>query len=196
MRKEKLREKFRKIRNRMSKSYRRKASKKITEKLFQMSEFKNAETIALYWSFGSEVDTRAIFKKIFALEKESVFPRINSSKRGMKFCQVADPKKDFIPGLYNILQPRAGLPAVSLNKIDLVLVPGIVFDRRGYRLGYGKGYYDRFLRKVPSALAVGLTYEKTLIKALPYRSADFAVRCIVTERRIYRIEKDHKKNLI
>lgn len=183
--KKELREKFKRIRNALPQSYRQIASQKIAKKIFELTGFKKAKTIALYWKFGSEVSTRQIFKKIIAEGKTAALPRMDPSSSVLHFHKVTDPKKDLMMSPYRVFQPRSGSATVPLKKIDLIFVPGIVFDRRGYRLGYGKGFYDRLLRKKNSnSLTVGLTYEKTFVPTLPYHHRDVSVECVISEKRV------------
>ncbi len=92
--------------------------------------------------------------------------------------------QDFVRGAFGIMEPASTCPAVAPEEIHTVLVPAVAYDTRGFRLGYGGGYYDRFLPTLlPSAELVGLTYEELLVEQLPVDRHDHPVRWVVTERR-------------
>ena len=93
--------------------------------------------------------------------------------------------EDLVPGVFGIPEPREACPAIAPEEIDLVLVPGVAYDINGYRLGYGRGYYDRFLPRLrPGALTVGLAYAFQIVPTVYPEAHDRPVRLIVTEEGI------------
>lgn len=186
--KEKIREKYKKIRSKIPKLEHKKLSLKAAKQLFKIKEFKKSNTIGIYLSKSKEMDTFSIFKKSLALKKRIAAPKIDSNKKNsMDFFQIKNRAKDCKKGSYNLLEPKNHCSIVPKEKLELIIVPGIVFDRQGYRLGAGKGFYDRFLKKCAASLKVGLTFEKTFLPCLPREKNDIPMDMVITEKNIYRI---------
>ena len=153
-------------------------SRKIGENLRKVAEFQKARTVMFYVSFQSEVDTRELIHEII-LEKKVVVPVVKGKLLEVSTITRYDELKG---GNFGILEPK-NLHPVLLSEIDCVLVPGIAFDKRGYRIGFGKGYYDRLLKKI-SCLKIGLAFEVQIIEKVPEEPNDVPVDLIVTEKRI------------
>ncbi|MEW6188605.1 MAG: 5-formyltetrahydrofolate cyclo-ligase [Actinomycetota bacterium] len=159
-------------------------SKRIEERLFEMAQFKKAQTIMFYASFKSEVKTESMIRKALALGKRVVLPAFKTKKGELVASCIQDFDQDLQPGAYGILEPKQTRP-VDTSEIDMVILPGIVFDERGHRLGYGGGCYDRFLNKInPQTTLVGLAYELQLVNKVPNVPHDIPVHKIVTEERV------------
>jgi len=147
--------------------------------------FRDAEKISLYCSFQNEVLTDEVFERARALGKEVFYPRVVASGKGRKleFFPVGC-LKELSPGAYEIPEPTNGLEAVSPEELDLIVMPGVAFDVRGSRLGFGKGYYDMALQGA-GARKVALAYEfQVLNEEIPVEPHDVTVSAIVTERRV------------
>lgn len=188
--KERFRDKYKLIRNRLSQTYRNSANQKIFRNFFKLlRNFPQIQNIGIYVSAGTEVNTIKILNHLLALKKNVAAPKVNPQNRSLKFLRLKHGLKDCRLGHYNILEPYSKCAEISPDKLELVLVPGIAFDFRGYRLGYGKGFYDRFLRKISSGLSVGLAYEKSFVKVLPHDFKDLPVQCVITEKRICWVKK-------
>ncbi len=187
MKKNDLRSHYKIIRDRLPLRKRKLASRKIMGRLLKLPLFQSAKSIGLYRHTGSEVETLNLLKKCLALKKIVGAPRVNKKNHTIDFIQVKS-LKDFKKGTYDILEPKEMEPVLEPKAIDLFLIPGILFDRKGHRLGYGKGYYDRFLKFLSGSLTVGLTYDKTLVDRLPNHSRDIPVSYVITEKRIVQIQ--------
>lgn len=137
--------------------------------------------IAMYFPVRHEIDLLPLWQ---GNEKNVVFPRIEDQK--LVFCQARD-LNDFVPGGYGIPEPTQP-ESICIADIDLMLVPGLVFDRKGYRLGYGKGYYDRVLHDYPGIMTMGVCLDEFFIQALPRESWDVRVRYVATQSGIYKTE--------
>lgn len=97
---------------------------------------------------------------------------------------------DLVPGAYGIPEPKDGLQAVEPTRIDVVIVPALAYDRRGYRLGYGGGYYDRFLPTLSAqAVKVGVQYDLLVWDALPVGPHDVSVDWVITERSVVEVRR-------
>ncbi|HCW32269.1 MAG: 5-formyltetrahydrofolate cyclo-ligase, 5-formyltetrahydrofolate cyclo-ligase [Candidatus Peregrinibacteria bacterium GW2011_GWE2_39_6] len=154
----------------------------IQQRLESLLIFKNAKTILFYVSNDEEVGTHELIKK-YSSTKKIVVPVIDPASKYLGLFYL--PSWDLLkPGRFGLLEVNQA-DRVTCNplEIDLVIVPGVAFDQFGHRLGYGKGYYDRLLKKL-SSFRVGLAYESQIILKIPYESHDELVNEIVTEQRI------------
>ena len=161
-------------------------SRKIAQRLFGLPEFKKAGVVMFYLSFKSEVKTEKMIEKALRLKKRVVIPVVKKGKKGMLIAELKDQKKDLTVGDYGILCPKKTcLRPVDQEIIDLVIVPGAVFDERCHRLGYGKGFYDRFLsRRENKVTAVGLCFNLQVVSKVPEAKHDKQLDKVITESRI------------
>ena len=143
-------------------------SRDILGKLLALPVFQAARTIMFYVSFKGEVDTFPMMEKAFELKKRVVVPVAQKETRQLTPVVIGT-VKELNPGAYGIPEPRVDASRVILPQdLDLVIVPGVAFDRAGNRLGRGAGYYDRFLSALPSTTAtVGLGYDFQVVPSLP-----------------------------
>ena len=110
----------------------------------------------------------------------------------MDAVHIENFKDDLVPGYCGILEPtaqRAAQHVFPSEKIDVVIIPGSVFDERGGRFGYGGGYYDRFLEKIPKAIRIGLAFDFQIVKEVPLQSHDEILDYIVSEQRIVTVKR-------
>jgi len=159
-------------------------SKDIIDLLKNSDYYKNAYTIMTFISFGSEIDTHEFIKSSIAEGKRIVVPVTFHESREMKPSQVLD-FEELEPGYYNILTPKKEfIRYIDPMEIDLVIVPGAAFDRDGYRVGYGGGFYDRFLSSKISkdAIKIGIGFDLQVIDNVPRDDFDVPVDFIVTEK--------------
>lgn len=178
-----LREKMLNTRNSSSIEAIERMSENIQSSVMNMNEFMNAKTVAAYYPLGSEVSTLRILSTVLSLRKHLALPRVEDSDSIM-FAAVNDLDKDLETGKYKIKEPNNRCQ--KIDEIDLVLVPGIAWDEHGHRLGYGKGYYDRYLASITAA-SVGLAYDFQVLENIPHEKNDFRVNLIVTEKRVIKI---------
>jgi 5-formyltetrahydrofolate cyclo-ligase len=144
--------------------------------------WRESRVVLGYASFRQEVDTFPLLEEVLARGKELVLPRVVRASRSLHLLRVKDLAADLRPGYQGILEPDpARCSSVDPGLIDLVLVPGVVFDRRGFRLGYGGGYYDRLLASLPRAVRVGLAFSLQVVEELPVLPHDLPVDVLVTE---------------
>lgn len=144
-------------------------SEAVRKKLFSLKEFKGAKTILFYAAFDGEVETFEMIKQAKKLKKIIALPTVIKAHRRLVPRLVRNLRSGLRRGAYGILEPRKDrCQPIDLSKLDLVLVPGIAFDRSNHRLGRGFGYYDRFLRRLPIGTpAVGLAFDFQLFRRLP-----------------------------
>ena len=159
-------------------------SQKITDILLQIIEANRFLVIMLYLDMGSEVRTIPLMHRLLDMGKTVLAPVMEPPARELSPCRIINHEVDLVLSKYGMLQPDPQCCQVfAPGKIDLVTVPGIAFDAKGYRIGYGGGYYDRFLKKCPQALWVGLAFEAQLIPDAFPEEWDVPVHQIVTEKR-------------
>ena len=182
--KEKIRSSILKKRKNMTFSEVLEKSERIKEKIFHMDEFKDSKTVLFYISYDNEVYTHDMIKESYKLKKLVVVPKIIKNYHKI-LCSTLTRWDDLFIGSYNILEPRNEcFKEISLESIDLIIIPGIAFDCKGNRIGHGKGYYDRFLTKKITAHRLALAFEFQIVDRIPTESHDVKVGKIVTEKRI------------
>ena len=159
------------------------ASTSIRERLVALEEFQNAQSIGFYVSVGKEVFTHAMIKMALALNKQVLIPCVEEDT--ISFSEIAS-LDDLVQDMHGIPVPVVKNQAIAeAGEIDLFVVPGIAFTEKGYRIGYGRGMYDRFLAQVPEAGKIGLCYEENITNFAPSQH-DVPMNLIVTEDRIIR----------
>ncbi|HQP91111.1 MAG TPA: 5-formyltetrahydrofolate cyclo-ligase [Candidatus Omnitrophota bacterium] len=146
-----------------------KKSSKIAGKLFLLKEYLKAKTVLFYLSFDGEVDTLRMIKDAMKQGKKVAVPAILKEARELVPSILEDLDADLKGGPYGVLHPREEyIRPIPLEKIDLVIVPGLAFDVAGNRLGRGMGYYDRFLSRLPKDTPViGLAFDFQIIDDFP-----------------------------
>ncbi|PLX86352.1 MAG: 5-formyltetrahydrofolate cyclo-ligase [Desulfuromonas sp.] len=154
-------------------------SLKIQERLLSLHCYAEAGSLALYCAVNNEVATEGLGRSALAAGKQVYYPRISGST--LAFGRVLS-LDQLSPGCFGIPEPPEG-EIVNAAAIDLILVPGVAFDLRGHRLGYGRGYYDRALKEHGSSLAIGLAYDFQLVDSLPVESHDRSLTAVITETR-------------
>lgn len=154
---------------------------KLEENLFRSSEWRFAKRIGVTLSQGFEWNTLGIIKKAWEEGKTVCAPKCVSEHKAMIFYDFTS-MEQLEKGFYNLIEPKpAQTKVVGKTEIDLVLVPGLIFDKKGYRVGFGGGYYDRFLKDFPNC-TVGLIYSKQVTSSLPIEPFDIPVQKIITEK--------------
>ena len=160
-------------------------SRKIEANLFNLEQYKKSKTIMFFVSFNSEAYTHDMIRKSLK-DKTVVVPKVVHHEIEPSVIIDFD---NLISGKFGILEP-IDVIKIAYKNIDLVLVPGIAFDKEGHRIGYGFGYYDRFLRKVPKALKIGLAFDFQVADKIPREAHDASVDLIVTDERVIECERD------
>ncbi|MFO7274316.1 MAG: 5-formyltetrahydrofolate cyclo-ligase [Bacillota bacterium] len=149
-------------------------------------EWARAHTVLLYMPVRGEVDTAALAEAGRLAGKRLLLPRVEQGDRLLRLHLWDGTAAQLVPGAYGIPEPRPDLPQVAPAVVDLVIVPGVAFDRRGYRLGYGGGYYDRLLPELAHAVRIGLGYGFQLVDLLPAEPHDVRLDALATEHGLYR----------
>ena len=169
-------------RNSMSQSQISMKSKLIQQRTVESMDFVQAKLIGLYLSMGSEVLTSDIINYVLKSEKTLMLPRIVSNELQFYIVEQKDFEKNlFDVNRFGIKEPKA--TNLIADFIDLLVIPGIAFDKYGYRVGYGYGYYDRFLIKHKIPKIIGLAYDFQFIDRIPTLSHDRKIDILITESR-------------
>ncbi|MBI2926302.1 MAG: 5-formyltetrahydrofolate cyclo-ligase [Verrucomicrobia bacterium] len=141
-----------------------------------------SDSILGYFPLADELDVRPLLATALAAGKTVALPRFNTETSAYEAAHVRDLDRDLHPGRFGIREPSAACPVVALNRLDLVMVPGVGFDLSGHRLGRGKGFYDRMLVQV-SGCKCGVAFDEQVVAALPVEPHDIVLDCIVTPTR-------------
>lgn len=181
-----LRERILSLRKRLSPEDREAKGLRIAGRLEELWEFRQAKTVLAYASFRSEVPTGMIIRKMLEQGKRVLLPVAEVKEHRLLPIEVRG-MEDLVPGYAGIPEPRNATQPVPREEIELVLVPGVAFDLDGHRLGYGLGFYDRFLADLKASLPkIGLAYEVQILERLPAKDHDLPLTAIITEERIIR----------
>lgn len=172
-------------RDRISVPEREARSRLIAELLRRSAWYDGAEHILTYIAFRSEVDTRPVAEMVWRDGKRLWAPKVNRAEKAMDFYEIRQ-WGDVVPGAWGIGEPRDAafsFFAVPPDEPAMLLVPGVAFDKRGYRIGYGGGYYDRFFaRWKRRCLSIGLAYDVQMLPWIPAQPHDWPVDGVLTER--------------
>ncbi len=158
-------------------------SQKIFRKLGTIREFRDAQSVACYYPTGSEILTHDIMLDALSRGRQVCLPRI--AQKEMHFRQITG-MEGMERGAYDIMEPREDAP--PCENPDVTIVPSVGLSRDGSRLGYGRGYYDRFLAKTDT-VSFAVSYSRQMVKSIPVTSDDVGMDWIVTEDEIIRVTK-------
>jgi 5-formyltetrahydrofolate cyclo-ligase len=167
----------------------------IQAKLWSLIESYGFKSIMFYIAFGSEVQTQICINKALDKGLNVIVPVCIKTKneqgsiRDILPSRLLNPQFELAKGTFGVLEPKTEFRRpFPPEEIDLVVVPGVAFDERCYRIGYGAGYYDRFLPGCTKALLVALAYEMQIVADVFPASWDVPVNCIITEKRMITID--------
>ena len=173
-------------RNSIPPEVRKSKDKAIEERLFGLAEVMAARTVFFFASFRSEVDTSGMIRRSLGEGRRVVLPRVEGKNLGLYEIKGLD---ELISGCMNIPEPSVLTDdrRVTINDVDVVVIPGAAFDERGNRIGYGGGFYDRLLAELQKPIPIiAPTYEEQVINSVPTFAYDKKVGMIVTDRRVIR----------
>jgi len=183
-----IRNKFENIRTNLDKNIVSLNSMKIWDNLSSLHEFKQSKIVAFYVSKAKsgEVETHEMIRNTFSLKKNVFIPITNTVSKTLTFHKINNLDSDITVGSYGIFEPKSYTEMiVSLTDLDLIIIPGIVFDMSGNRIGRGGGYYDKFLQSLSTCpLKIALAHDFQLQPVIPVQSSDVKMDFIITENRI------------
>ena len=184
MERERLRAETLQRRDGLAQKARTTLSRRIINSLVSWIESEGFDTVMLYLSMKSEVETFGLLDILLHQEKIVCAPVVDTYQLELTPRQIRDPKTELVRHPYGLSEPNTTCPIFPVSQLQLIIVPGIAFDTNGYRLGYGKGFYDRFLTKCPDAVRVGLAYQMQVVKDTFPQTWDIPVHYIFTEKGI------------
>ena len=159
------------------------ASDKIQKRLRKIHAFKNAQKIGAYYPIGSEIMTQDIIQELISEGKDVFLPKVIGDT--MEFRKITD-FASLEKGSFDIMEPKDSCP--TDNALDIILVPTVGISQSGVRLGYGYGFYDKFLAE-NRVTTISLTLEKQIIKKIPKLEHDIVIDWVATEDRIFQTQK-------
>lgn len=163
-------------------------SEEICRRVAGLDAFRKARTVLLYAPIRAEADTGPLAREARRAGKRLLYPRVSEGGKELELREVRDPVRELRPGRFGVLEPDPGQAvAFSADEVGFMAVPGVAFDREGRRLGFGKGFYDRLLRRRPAGcVACGLAYSFQVVDRLPAGAEDQPVDWVVSEREAVR----------
>lgn len=174
------------LREELSQEQRAEYASRITAHLLRHEVFQKARSIMAYVSYGSEVETDALIKTVLASGKRLFLPRCHD--RGKMDAVQIDTVDTLVPGRFSIPEPNQSLKGSDKQTIELIFVPGLLFDENGARLGQGGGYYDRFLMNY-QGMTCGLAFSVQVVEKLSVKPHDVSMHAIATEHGLHVIER-------
>jgi len=184
--KDELRKEIGQKRRHIDKLQKTEFDKKIYKNIVNLPEWQKSKNIFLYISTKDEVSTRDLIKNHFGTKK-IIVPKSHTKSNTLTLHEIGS-IKDTAKGSYSILEPNAHTKIVSPQNIAISIIPGIAFDKKGHRVGYGKAYYDKIANSL-TGLKIGLAYEVQIVNNIPAQKHDIPVDIIITEKAVYRINK-------
>ena len=157
-------------------------SAQLRARLARDKFFAAAKTILFFAPLPDEPDLRPLLAEALAAGKLVALPRFDPATKKYGAGQIRNPAGDLVPGQFGIQEPNNYCPALPLNRLDLILVPGVAFDLRGRRLGRGKGFYDQLLADVRGRTC-GVAFDEQIVADIPVEPHDIPLNCILTPTR-------------
>lgn len=180
MEKPELRERLMKARNALPLTQRNDLDHQLHLQLWQLPQYQAAGFVMTYLSFNNEINTWPVVEQAWADGKRVAVPKVRKYPKEIVAIEIKS-KQDLEPGLWSIQEPVAD-EAIAPRELDLIVVPGLAFNQQGFRLGYGGGYYDRFLPQT-KAFKVGFCYQQFFgdVPVLPW---DQPVDLVITAEKL------------
>jgi len=168
----------------------------IKEMLFGLNEFHSSSNILFYVATKSEVQTEDMIRQAIKQGKRALVPITDAENKRLLISELHDFDLELEKGAYGILEPtKIYQRLVPLDEVEIIIVPGVVFDLHGHRIGYGGGYYDRMLESIgqnkgTKACLIGVCFECQLVDTIPIEKHDMPVSRIITEERVIMWRRD------
>ncbi len=186
-----LREKYKQIRRTMPTVQKSALDKRISDRVTGLWQYRQCNLLLTYVSTEIEVDTRDIIRRALVDGKNVAVPRCVEGTRNMRFYLI-NGLHELAPGAFGVLEPNPQTSQpIDVFENSLCIVPALCYDSKGYRLGYGKGYYDRFLSGYDMT-AIGIAYSSCVCRKLPHGRFDRPVELVVTENYVRKVKFTRK----
>jgi 5-formyltetrahydrofolate cyclo-ligase len=158
----------------------------IERRLFEFANFMESQMVFLYTPVNGEISTENIIKKALQIEKQLVLPALTTTKNVINLYKITNYNKDLVKGANDILEPDIKkCKKIPLEDIDIAIIPGLAFDDKGGRVGFGNDYYRRLISKLPETCRkISLAYEEQVVDQIQMESRKYTVDIIITDKRI------------
>lgn len=153
-------------------------SKVISEKVMAHPKYQAADTVFAYIDAKGEVQTKALIEDAWNKGKTVVVPKVHGDI--MKFYKIAS-YDDLEAGDFGIQEPKAECDEVTVSEKSIVIMPGVAFDRKGNRIGYGKGYYDKYFSQYPEVYKIAIAFSMQTVDEIPADEFDIKANCVITD---------------
>ena len=158
-------------------------SHEIAKRVLTLAEFERATTVLAFASIRKEVRTRELMEAAWTAGKRVALPRVADDKLSLHWV---DSDTELVEGAFSVPEPSREAKRVDATEVEFALVPALAVDPRGYRIGYGGGYYDELLPRLERASSCAVAYDFQLIAEVPELPFDVAVDVVVTDARVIR----------
>jgi len=182
---------YKSLRKSMKPETKKSADRQIFEKLISFPKFKNSELILTYISVNDETDTISLIKYCFENNKRVAVPKCLNKNGTMEFFEIKS-FDDVNPSYFGLLEPSENCPVIRDFSNSLCVVPAFSYDIKGYRIGYGGGFYDRFLSK-HNVLKIGICYDECIEENHLHDEFDINVDIVITEKQIISLEDENER---
>lgn len=169
------------VRNALPQSACELRSLEIQKRLSDLAELRRAATVLAFASIRKEVRTQAIIEQAWSAGKRIALPRVHGDELRL---HLIDSESRLAPGAFSVPEPTEDDENIEPGDIDFALVPALAVDPRGYRIGYGGGYYDRLIPRLSNACTCAVAYDFQLISEVPEQPFDVSVDLVVTDSRV------------
>lgn len=187
MDKKSYRKKIKEERDNLDLDRKKEYDEKLKNDFLDLPEVKKAENIFAYLNFGSEISTTPLIKELIQQGKRVFIPWIDQDKKIMELTELKDPQKELEKGFYGILEMKEDYLNIYEGDIDVVLTPGLVFDKNYYRIGYGGGFYDKYFAGIDyDPFKVAMAYSFQVVDELPREEFDQQIDALLTEKGLSR----------
>lgn len=163
---------------------------RIEQKVFEFANFMEAQLAFMYSPVSNEIPTENIIRKALQIEKGIAMPVFTDAKNAINLYKISNYNKDLVKNANDILEPDIErCKKISLEEVDIAIIPGLAFDDKGGRIGFGNNYYTKMITKLPETCRkVSLAYEEQIVDQIQMESRKFTVDIIITDQRvIYKI---------
>lgn len=184
-----LRREMRAVLQKLSPEARAAASGQTRTQLKEQTLWQNAGSVLFFAPLPDEVDVWPLLEETLAGGKITALPRYDSANNDYVACRLRNLQTEIAPGQFGIREPKAGCPEIPLERLGLILVPGVAFDLRGGRLGRGRGFYDRLLPEI-HGIKCGVAFDEQIVEEVPTGTLDVRMDFILTPTRLVKIAAD------
>lgn len=184
--KKKIRDKILEERKKLNSQNIEEISDIIINKVKDLDSYHKSKNIFIYVDFKNEVETKKFIKYMLSDNKKVIIPYTDTKNTNIIPVEIKNLEEDVKVSSYGYLEPNNNETSIDIDKIDLIIVPGVAFDKRLNRIGFGKGYYDRILQnKAKNSNVVAIAFEFQVMESIPYDKHDIKMDMIITEKNIY-----------